>query len=363
MRVTIITPDTLTVISNGRLVRQSYLENRRAEYIWFVDNPINNYGVSFYVASYTLIKDSYKGINGELDLSYYVLDYNKEKALSHFEQVKPMLNIYEKYFGAYPFYKDGYKLVESSYWGMEHQSAIAYGNNYVNNIWGFDYIIIHESGHEWFGNSLSCTDNAELWLHESFTTYSEAVYVEEMFGMSVAQKFLQEYKRNIQNDAPLVGQFGVNDTHTEDIYGKGACMLHTLRHIINNDQLWFKILYEYATHFKKSSVTTNDFVHLVNNLTHKDFEWFFDQYLNNESIPIFYYQIKKEKKGVYVIRYKLDSDVGDFEMLIPYTVVDRKKKLKANAKWNSVTVNVRRAEEIKFNLDDYLVKIKKMQKK
>ncbi|SVE13631.1 uncharacterized protein METZ01_LOCUS466485, partial [marine metagenome] len=230
---------------------------------WFVSYPINNYGVTLGIGDYIHFSDIYLRGEDTLDLSYYVLSYNEEKAKRHFEQVQPMMSCFEMYFGPYPFWKDGYALVETPYLGMEHQSAIAYGNNYLSGYNGntrfisgldFDYIIIHESGHEWWGNSITTNDIADMWIHEGFCTYSEVLYVECMYGYHQMLNYINNQKRFIGNNSPIVGNYHVNHRGSADMYQKASVMLHTLRTLIENDELWFSIIRGISDKYKYKTV-------------------------------------------------------------------------------------------------------------
>lgn len=275
------------------------------EYEWFVSYPINNYNITLNIADYANFKEIYTAQDGtELDLDYYVLKANLEKAKNQFKQVKPMLACYEKYFGKYPFPKDGYALVETPYWGMEHQSAVAYGNNYKNNDYGFDFIIIHESGHEYFGNSLSCNDQAEMWIHESFTTYMEALYVECTQSYEKSIQYLEKQKANIRNKSPMIGIFNVNYNHPDsDIYYKGTWMLHTLRNVINDDKIWFETLKGLTTKFRISNVTSEQIITYFNQNTGKNLTPLFDMYLKTSHIPTLQYQVIMEGNSTE-LRYR-----------------------------------------------------------
>ncbi|MDA9329171.1 M1 family aminopeptidase, partial [Flavobacteriales bacterium] len=239
-----------------------FLFNR---YTWKVSYPINTYNVSFYLGNFDVVKDDYISGSDTLKTSFYALDYNINKAKAQFEQVGPMLKIYEDLFGKYPFWNDGYKLVEAPYLGMEHQSGIAYGNKYKNGYLGhqpkgvdFDYIIIHESGHEYWGNSVSMQDLADMWIHESFCTYTESLYAERMYGKEVAINYLKSQRIRMSHDEPIVGEFGINQEGSGDMYNKGAWMLHTVRNVVANDSLWFKVIKAFALEFKLRSTNSKE---------------------------------------------------------------------------------------------------------
>ncbi len=320
-RMTFDVPTGLTCVSNGRLRSQSNLKNGFTRFTWFVSVPIINYDITVNIADYDHISDYYLSGKDTLTLDYYVLSYNETRAEQYFQQVKLMLACYEKYFGKYPFYKDGYKLVETTYWGMEHQSCIAYGNNYDDKQWGFDFIIIHESAHEWWGNSVSCSDPAEMWLHESFATYAEALYVECTQGYDASLNYLKYQEFNIRNKYPIIGPYNVNFQGTEndnDMYYKGAWMLHTFRHVLNNDSLFFSILKGIQEHFKYQTVNTTEVIDYINKLAGKDYTPFFNQYLYYPAPPVFDYTLKK-KGSATILTYRWVTNVKDFTMPVKVT--------------------------------------------
>ncbi|MEX0967539.1 MAG: M1 family metallopeptidase [Bacteroidia bacterium] len=316
MRMHFEVPEALMCVSNGTLRKAENLNDGYIRFTWFVHYPINNYNVSVNIAMYDHFSDSMISGDESLQLDYYVLPDNLEKAKQHFQQVKPMMDCFEKWFGPYPFPKDGYALVETPYWGMEHQGAIAYGNNYVNNRFGFDFIIIHESGHEWFGNSLTVADHAEMWLHEGFTTYTEAIYLECTQGMQRAEDYLMMQRGYIASQEPLIGPLDVNFHRWQkgtDIYYKGTWILHTLRNVLDDDSLWHRLLYEWATRLRHQTVTTRIWVDFVNEKTGKDFSAFFDQYLRQDHLPVLVYKLQR-RWGKLRIRYRWEAGAEDFAM-------------------------------------------------
>ena len=321
MRMTFAVPYGLTCVSNGRLRRKEELYNGYTRFTWFVSKPIINYDVTFNLGDYAHISDKYISGKDTLDLNYFVLKYNEQKARKQFAQVKPMLACYEKFFGKYPFYKDDYKLVEADYWGMEHQSCVAYGNHYMNNPFGFDFIIIHESAHEWWGNSLSCSDPADMWLHEAFATYAEALYLECTQDYKTSIKYLYTEQKRIGNKYPIIGPYDVNFQGTEnddDEYFKGAWMLHTFRHVINNDSLFFSILKGLQEKFKYSSTNTDSVIAYINKIGGKDYTPFFNEYLHEAKAPIFEYKLTNAGKSTIVF-YRWDSVADGFNMPLKVT--------------------------------------------
>lgn len=350
MTMSFTVPSSLTAVSNGRLVSTEKINRDLTKYTYKVVNPINNYNVTLNVGSYAHIADRFVGEKNKLlDLDFYVLHYNKDTASVHFKQVKDILLVFEKYFGPYAFYQDGYKLVETSYWGMEHQSCISYGNNYKNNQWGFDFIILHETAHEWFGNSLSMIDQGEMWLHEAFATYAEALYVEEKKGFYESVKYLISKKGSINNSTPILGPLGVNYEWKDiDIYNKGAWMLHTLRTVIGNDPVWFDIIKEYSITNRRSSVRTHDFVEMVNHHTGVDFAYFFDQYLGKASIPKLECKLEKAKKGKMTLSYRWTNVHDKFVMPIQVTSQSgRYYWIQPSTKWKHKEVKKMSAADFK----------------
>lgn len=290
--INITVASELTAVSNGQLIRTE-VKGELTTYKWLVSYPINLYNVSIYIGKYSLLSDTYAShVSGKiLPVNHYVLPENYEKAKKHFPQAKEQIAFFEKVFGEYPWLKDGYKLVESPYAGMEHQSAIAYGNGYKSGHLGFDYIILHESAHEWWGNSISASDLADVWLHEGFATYSEALFVESTQGKIEYLKYLLTYRLFIKNKRPLVGPVGVRffDFQDSDVYMKGAWTLHTLRTVINDDAVFFDILKSFRIEKNSQTVTSQDFINTVNAKTGEDYAWFFNQYLHKRETPFLEY--------------------------------------------------------------------------
>lgn len=303
MRISVNVPAGLSDVSNGRLAGIDSLADGSRTFHWVVRNPINNYGVNLNIAGYTSWKETYEGEKGRLDLSYYVLPANEGKARVHFRQVPMMLKAFEYWFGPYPFYEDGFKLVEVPYLGMEHQSSVTYGNRYANGYlgrdlsqtgWGlkFDFIIIHESGHEWFANNITYRDIADMWIHESFTTYSESLFLEYHYGKQAADEYMIGSRNLVQNEARIMGIFGVNHRGSGDMYAKGANMLHTIRQVVNDDDRWRKILRGLNTDFYHSTVDGSQVIDYINRNAGRDFTPVFRQYLEDIRIPQLQYVFK-----------------------------------------------------------------------
>jgi aminopeptidase N len=311
MRLHYTVPKGLTAVGNGQL--ENVQENKSTStFHWFVSYPINTYNVTIYVGDFQKISDTYAGINGEnLALDYYVLPVNRTKAESHFQQVKPILKNFEELFGEYPWYRDGFKLVESPYAGMEHQTAIAYGNGYKNQFGGsFDYIILHETAHEWWGNSITARDLAHVWLQEGFATYAEALYHEKTEGERGYMYHMFMYRMMIKNKYPVVAVEDRRWFHfrdNADVYMKGAWILHTLRDQIANDAVFFDIIKTFHEENKRTIVDSDNFIELVNRKTEKDFNWFFAQYLYKNELPELEYYANPTGKFYYRWKNMPDS--------------------------------------------------------
>ncbi len=377
VRINVAVPKGLTCVSNGNLrsTKDSKNDSQASddkqfreikilpytEFEWFVSYPINNYNVTLNIADYANFKDVYTAQDGEkLDLDYYVLKPNVEKAKKHFQQVKPMLACYEKYFGKYPFWKDGYALIETPYWGMEHQSAVAYGNNYKSNEYGFDFIIIHESGHEYFGNSVSCNDHAEMWIHESFTTYMEALYVECTQGYEKSIKYLEKQKTGIRNGEALIGPMGVNYPQPDsDIYYKGSWMLHTIRNIVNDDKIWFETLKGLATKFKISNVTTEQVIQHFNEKTGKNLSPYFDMYLRTKHLPTLQYQLNTKNNGTVELRYRYKDSIDSIPIKAGYGL-QMYEVISPKVEWQTKVFQKLEGQEFKIATELFYIKAEKI---
>lgn len=368
MRIVATVPKGLKCIANGQDLGQKD-SGQWSTFTYQVTYPINTYDVSLNVGDYVHFEDEYIASDGErLKLNYDVLSYNLDKARAQFSQVKPMLKIYEKYLGKYPFWRDGYRLVETSYLGMEHQGAIAYGNHYRTGYDGmdysrigldFDYIIIHESAHEWWGNSVSAADLADMWIHESFATYTESIYVEAMNGRDTALLYLNAKKPTIGNRAPIQGQFyGVNEEGNGDMYSKGALMLNTIRTIVNNDALWWQIIKGLCdTAFKYKTIDGDSIVNYINKKSGMNLTPVFNQYLRYAAIPKFVYTLKKVKGKKYELIYFWLTDARNFNMPAQVTV-DKGKMEWLNTTNNIQTKQIILNAEADFKVNDLLEYIK-----
>lgn len=323
MLVSISVPTGLINVSNGRFRGSEELSDGYTRFDWFVGNPINNYNVAVNIGDYVHFSDTYEGENGQLDLDYWVLRENQDSAFVYLNgQVKPMLEAFEHWFGPYPFYNDGYKLVETAHLGMEHQSAIAYGNNYQYGYlgrdlsgtgWGlkWDFIIIHESGHEWFGNNITSNDLADMWIHEAFTNYSESLYLDYHFSKRAGQEYIYGNRRSIRNDRPLIGDYLVNREGSGDMYNKGGVLLNMVRTIIDDDVLWRRILRGLNRDFYHSTVDYEDIVGYISRVSGIDLWPVFEQYVRHSGLPTLEFQFD-EASGAASCRWV--SDVAEFSM-------------------------------------------------
>ena len=337
--LTMIVPDSLVAIGNGRLVRKDIGANRMATWTWAVTNPINNYNIIPYIGKYVNWKKNFYGQKGTLDCSFWVLDYDLQKAKQHFTVVDSMLSCFEYWFGPYPFYEDSYKLIQAPHLGMEHQSNIAYGNHFLQGYlgkdlsgtgWGlkWDFIIVHESGHEWFGNNISCKDIADEWIHESFTNYSETLYTGNYFGKKAGDAYCIGTRKNIENKTPIIQYYGVNHgPEGTDEYYKGGNMIHTIREVIHNDELFRKILRGLNQNFYHQTVTALDMQNYINKISGIDFTPVFNQYLRSVYIPVLEYRFEDR----YVF-YRWANCNTDFNMPVR-VVISGEQWLKPTTEW------------------------------
>ncbi|MES2849482.1 MAG: M1 family metallopeptidase [Bacteroidota bacterium] len=318
MHITI--PENLECVGNGRFRGKTNNIDGTATYNWAVTSPINNYNIIPYIGKYAHFSEVYKGEAGDLDMDYWVLDYNLEKAKEHFKDAPKMMQAFEYWFGPYPFYADGYKLVEAPHLGMEHQSAIAYGNAYKKGYLGmdrstsgfgskFDYIIVHESGHEWFGNNITSKDAADMWVHESFTSYSETLFTEYYYGKEAADQYVRGWRREISNDKLIIGIYGVNKEGSGDMYSKGANMIHTIRQVINDDSLFRQILRGLNKTFYHQTVNGKDVEDYISRESKIDFSKVFDQYLRTTDIPTLEYKLSGNK-----LQYRYTTCIKGFNL-------------------------------------------------
>ncbi|WP_298390705.1 M1 family metallopeptidase [Hydrotalea sp.] len=345
--LTIIAPDTLMAVGNGRLIYSGKTSFNKKKYTWQVVNPINNYDIIPYIGKYVNKKDTLMGANGLLTLQYWVLDYDSSIAWQQFKQVKPMLRAFEYWFGPYPFYEDGYQLVQAPYLGMEHQSAVAYGNHFKNGYlgrdlsgtgWGlrWDFIIIHESGHEWFGNSITTKDVADMWVHEGFTNYSETLFTEYYYGKEAGTDYNLGSRKNIVNDKPIIGPYGVNKEGSSDMYYKGSALIHSIRHSMHNDVLFRIILRGLNKVFYHQTVTTAQIENYINQYAGFNYQYVFSQYLRTTQIPVFEYAVDSMKHS---IRYRWSNCLSQFNLpLSLWNENGMQIKIYPTTQWKIITV-------------------------
>jgi len=360
MLISVNVPKGLMNISNGRLTKIEEFEDTNT-YHWYVSNPINNYGVNINIGDYVEFSEVYDGEKGKLDMIYYVLRDNIERAKTQFKDAVKMMDAFEYWFGPYPFYEDSFKIVEVPYLGMEHQSSITYGNKYMKGYlgrdlsrtgWGlkFDYIIIHEAGHEWFANNITYKDIADMWIHESFTTYSENLFLDYHYGKEASSEYVIGTRAGISNSAPMIGPYGVNQRGS-DIYSKGANVLHTIRQIANSDEKWRMILRGLNKDFYHQTVETKQIENYISDKMGYDLSTFFDQYLRTTNIPVFEYKLNDG-----LLEYKWTNVVDGFKMPIELFVGDEKIRLNPTQEIKSINV---KSEKIRLD-KNYYVNINKV---
>ncbi|MES2589909.1 MAG: M1 family metallopeptidase [Bacteroidota bacterium] len=333
----------LQAVSNGKRLSSFEQQNHKKAVTWKVKNPINSYNIIPNIGHYVNWTENYSGEKGELTCSYWVLDYEFEKAKEQFKQVKNMLQSFENWFGPYPFYEDTYKLIQSPYLGMEHQSGIAYGNGFQNGYYGkdlsssgwglkWDFIIVHESGHEWFGNNISSKDVADMWIHESFTNYSETLFTESFYGKQAGNEYVIGLRKNIKNDRPIIGKYDVRNEGSGDMYYKGANMIHTIRQIIQNDEKFRLLLRGLNKDFYHKTVTTEQIETYISNFTGINFSKIFDQYLRTNKLPILEYKVKKGQ-----LYYRWSNCVEQFDMKVKISnsdFIEPRTEWKNGGNWN-----------------------------
>jgi aminopeptidase N len=337
-------PDTLVAVSNGKLYSKDDQHDGTMLYTWQVKNPINNYNIVPYIGKYVHFADSYIGeTEKNLSLDYWVMDYDLGKAKKQFgRDVKRMLKAFEYWFGPYPFYEDGFKLVQSPHLGMEHQSATAYGNQFMDGYlgndlsgsgWGlkWDYIIIHESGHEWFANNITTNDIADMWVHEGFTMYAEPLFIEYYYGKKAANEYVQGIRNNIENDIPVIGPYGVNQEGSGDMYNKGANMLHTIRQVINDDSVFRGILRGLNREFYHKTVDSKQVEAYISKMSGIDFTPVFNQYLRTTKVPVLEYKIKGAS-----LSYRWANVVEGFAM--PVRLEGSTEWLRPESAWKTTTL-------------------------
>ena len=359
MLISVNVPKDLINVSNGRLRSIENLGETKT-FNWFVSNPINNYGVNINIGDYVSFSEVYDGEKGDLDMIYYVLRDNIERAKSQFKDAIKMMQAFEHWFGPYPFYEDSFKIVEVPYLGMEHQSSITYGNKYMKGYlgrdlsrtgWGlkFDYIIIHEAGHEWFANNITYKDIADMWVHESFTTYSENLFLDYHYGKEAASDYVIGTRAGISNSSPMIGTYGVNKRGS-DLYTKGANLLHTLRQIAKDDEVWRMILRGLNSEFYHQTVDTKQIEKYITSKIGFDLTTFFDQYLRDIRIPNLEYSISNG-----LLTYRWIDVIDNFTMPLEIEVQGENILIYPTTNKKSLKIN---SDKIKIDRDYYVKSLK-----
>jgi aminopeptidase N len=362
MELSVAIPNDLVDVSNGKFAGKTDLGDGYTRWDWHIHYPINNYDVSLNIGKYEHFADKL----GDLPLDFYALPEDLEKAKKQFAQAKGMIEAYQHYFGDYPFKKDGYKLVEAPYSGMEHQTAVTYGNHFANGYlerdWTgvgistrFDFIIIHESGHEWFGNAVSAADVSDMWIHEGWTTYLECLYVEYMWGKDDGLKYTNAYKSKVRNQQPIITQRGINREPPQDMYFKGALFLNTLRSVINDDKRWFALIHDVFQHFKYKNIMTEDMVAYFNQKTGMNLAPIFDQYLRHTALPVL--ELKFDD-GAGTVSYRWKVDERNFAMPIRVGAKDNWQIVEPTTEWKSMKTPLKK-DEFAVATDLYFVNVSK----
>ncbi|WP_087940790.1 M1 family metallopeptidase [Algoriphagus faecimaris] len=362
MMISVTVPKDLMDVSNGRLIKED--DNGRTKtYHWFVANPINDYGVNISIGDYVHFGEEFEGEKGTLTMDYYVLRDNLEKAKAQFRDATRMMEAFEHWFGPYPFYEDGFKLIEVPYLGMEHQSAVTYGNGYQNGYlgrdlsgtgWGlkFDFIIIHEAGHEWFANNITYRDVADMWIHESFTNYSESLFLDYFYGKEAGQEYVRGTRMNIANQSPIIGIYGVNRRGSGDMYYKGGNLLNTLREVIADDEKWRNILRGLNEEFYHQTVYTRQVEEYIAQQAGMDLKAFFDQYLRESNLPVLEYYFTENN----TLHFRWNGTVPAFDMPIDVLLGEEKVRLQPATEWQEM--NVKKATDLEVDPDFYVSTLK-----
>lgn len=363
LKISVTVPEGLMDVSNGRLVEIEIGQGKNT-YHWSVVNPINDYGVNINIGDYVHFGEKFEGEKGTLDMDYFVLRENLEKAKVHFQDAGRMMKAFEHWFGPYPFYEDGFKLVDAPYLGMEHQSSVTYGNGYQNGYrgrdlsgtsWGlkFDFIIIHEAGHEWFANNITYKDVADMWIHESFTNYSESLFLDYHYGKETGQEYVRGTRMNISNDRPIIGTYGLNQRGSGDMYYKGGNLLNMLREILNDDEKWRQILRGLNEEFYHQTVTTDQVEHYIAMGIGMDLRPVFDQYLRDSRIPILEYYYSDNQ----TLNYRWISCLPSFTMPVDVTIGEQKIRIQPKTTWSQLKVKTQEDLEVD---PDYYVGVSRM---
>ncbi len=358
LMISVTVPDGLMDISNGRLVGID-IQNGKNTFHWSVVNPINDYGVNINIGDYVHFGEKHAGEKGTLDMDYFVLRENLEKAKVHFQDAGRMMKAFEHWFGPYPFYEDGFKLVDAPYLGMEHQSSVTYGNGYQMGYrgrdlsgtgWGlkFDFIIIHEAGHEWFANNITYKDVADMWIHESFTNYSESLFLDYHYGKEAGQEYVRGTRMNIANDRPIIGTYGLNQRGSGDMYYKGGNLLNMLREILNDDEKWRQVLRGLNKEFYHQTVTTQQVESYISQAFGMDLKPIFDQYLRDERIPVLEYYYSDNQ----TLNYRWISCITSFTMPVDVEIGGENKRIQPKTSWTQV--QVKNQADLKIDPDYYV---------
>jgi aminopeptidase N len=358
-KISVAVPNGLMNVSNGKLLGSTDLKNGFTRWDWEVKNPINTYDITVNIADYVHFSENLK----DLSIDYYVLKENEEKARKQFQQTIPMLECFQTKFGKYPFTEDGFKLVETPFLGMEHQSAVAYGNGYENGYLGddlsgtgvgllFDYILIHESGHEWFGNSITAKDIADMWIHEAFTMYSEVVYIECQFGSEKAETYINGLQKAVANDRPIIGQYGVNNEGSSDMYYKGALLLNTLKNILNDDNRWWEILLKYSETYRHKIIDTETVIAFFNAEFKMDLTSIFNQYLRYKNIP----ELVLQKSGDS-FEYFWNTNEPNFKMPVDVRIGKEIIRLNATNEIQKADIAIKKLNEVVVQRKKFFIKV------
>ena len=358
LMISVTVPEGLMDISNGRLVEIEIGKGKNT-FHWSVVNPINDYGVNINIGDYVHFGEKYAGEKGTLDMDYFVLRENLEKAKVHFQDAGRMMKAFEHWFGPYPFYEDGFKLVDAPYLGMEHQSSVTYGNGYQMGYrgrdlsgtgWGlkFDFIIIHEAGHEWFANNITYKDVADMWIHESFTNYSESLFLDYHYGKEAGQEYVRGTRMNIANDRPIIGTYGLNQRGSGDMYYKGGNLLNMLREILNDDEKWRQVLRGLNKEFYHQTVTTQQVEGFISQAFGTDLKPIFDQYLRDVRIPVLEYYYTDNQ----TLTYRWISCLPSFTMPVDIEIGEEKFRIQPKTTWSELKVKSK--SEVKVDPDYYV---------
>lgn len=361
MLISVTAPEGLTSVSNGKLRKVDTNGDGTKTFHWFVASPISNYVVNLNIADYVHFSEKYKGENGILHCDYYVYPENLEKAKVQFSEVSRVLEAFEHWFGPYPFYEDGYKLVEVPYPGMEHQSSVTYGNGYENGFGGedlsgtgqgfkFDFIIVHESGHEWFANSITYRDIADMWIHEGFTAYSENLFLDYHFGKEASAEYVIGTRERIRNDRPVIGLYDVNYAGSGDMYYKGSNMLHTLRQIVDDDEKWRQILRDLNKTFFHQVVTSQQIEDYLSRQCGRSLDAFFDQYLRDVRLPVLEYRFGEKK-----LFYRWNNCVERFDMPVKVNLNGKQLRLEPKTAWQEMSLDAETTPALKVDRNFYVI--------